>query len=88
MSPKYTAYVLQSRKDGEFYIGHSDNLRARLARHHSGGVRATGHRRPLHLVFKENFSTRKEAVMRERWFKSGMGRKFLKNLLANNPLLK
>ena len=54
MSPKYTVYVLQSRKDGEFYIGHTDNLRARLARHHSGGVRATGHR-GLYISYLRKF---------------------------------
>jgi putative endonuclease len=82
MPAKYTVYVLQSKKDGGIYIGHTDNLRARLARHHSGGVRATAHRRPLHLVLKENFTTRKEAIMRERWLKSGVGRKHLKHSLS------
>ena len=61
--------------DGSFYIGHSEDLEARLAQHVSGsGDSYTTTRRPVQLVFAADFPSREEAITRERQIK-GWSRK-------------
>ena len=54
--------------DGSFYVGHTDNLEARLAAHEQGVFSTcyTFTRRPVELVFSEAFPTREEALIMER----------------------
>ncbi|MFQ5573053.1 MAG: GIY-YIG nuclease family protein [Nitrosopumilaceae archaeon] len=54
-----------------FYIGSTGNLKRRLLEHTQGLVKSTKNRRPLELVYKEIFETKKEAQNRERYFKDG-----------------
>ncbi len=63
-------YVLYSLKDHRLYKGSSSSLSDRFIRHISGGFPSTKHRRPLILIYSEGFSTKADAVMRERWSKS------------------
>jgi len=69
----YYAYVLESLRDGTYYYGSSDNPQARVA--------YTRARMPWKLVYQERFITRQQAMRRERFFKSGKGREFIKGLL-------
>jgi len=56
--------------DGHFYVGHSDNLEARVAAHQSGAFGGyTYRRRPVVLVWSETFGTREEALAAERHIK-------------------
>ena len=80
---KFTVYVLRSDKDGKLYIGQTTNLNIRLKRHFKGDVKSTCHRRPLKLVYHEEFDSRYDALKRERYFKSGPGKQFLKNKITN-----
>lgn len=66
----YYTYVLWSAKDQRLYIGSTQDLGARLARHQRGFVPATRNRLPLTLIGFEQFSTRPEAIQRERQLKS------------------
>lgn len=59
--PKYVVYLLQSKKDGMYYIGQTVNLDQRIKAHNSGEVKSTRHRRPLVLLGCESFATREEA---------------------------
>jgi len=79
----YIVYVLQSRKDGNFYIGQTTNLKIRLRRHSNGDVKSTKHRRPLKLVYTEEFNNRYDALKRERYLKAGPGKQFLKTKLSH-----
>lgn len=71
-------YALQSLVDRKTYVGSTDNFERRLKRHNSGQVKSTKHRIPLKVLFTEEFSTLYEARKRELWWKSGAGRKKLK----------
>jgi len=56
--------------DGSVYTGHTDNLEARLTAHHDGRFRGyTLRRRPVTLIFTEQFDTRDEAFRVEREIK-------------------
>jgi putative endonuclease len=73
--------VLKSQKDGKLYIGSTGDLEKRIKAHNSGKVRSTKGRRPLILIYNESFLTKTEARKRENFFKSGVGRKELKEKL-------
>ncbi|MEJ5351107.1 MAG: GIY-YIG nuclease family protein [Melioribacteraceae bacterium] len=76
----FYVYVLLSLKDFKRYIGFTENLHRRLWEHNSGLVKSTKNRRPLKLIYHESFSSKHEAMMREKFFKSGRGRAFLDSL--------
>ena len=61
----FHVYLLKSRIDGRYYIGQTDNIANRLARHNQGLVPATKSRRPLFLIGYETFRSRNEARFRE-----------------------
>ncbi len=52
--------------DGKYYTGHTDDLERRIAEHHHGGFcDFTSRRRPVKLVWAENFQTRDDAFRAE-----------------------
>ena len=79
----FYTYVLLSEKDESFYVGFTEDLRARLEKHSSGKVKSTASRRPLKLVYYEACLHERDAIKREKYFKTGFGRRFLKNRLES-----
>lgn len=77
----YYTYVLQSEKDGKKYIGYTKNLNLRFEQHQNGKVESTKHRRPLKLIYFEACLNQKDALRREKYFKTYYGKMFLKNRL-------
>lgn len=77
----YYTYVLRSKKDGRLYIGYTFNLEQRLKLHNSGNVESTKNRQPLELIYYEACLDKDQAMKREKYFKTGFGRKYLKNRL-------
>jgi putative endonuclease len=78
----YWVYVLQSEKAHRRYVGHTDNLAARLTRHNLGLVFSTAPYRPWRLVYSEKLETRSDAMKQERFLKSGQGREFIREILS------
>ena len=72
----YHVYMLRC-SDGSYYAGHTNDLEHRLAAHERGAIEGyTLSRRPVELVFSDQFSTRLEAFHRERQIKGwSMSRK-------------
>jgi putative endonuclease len=70
-------YVLRSLKTGKMYTGHTNNLERRLFEHNSGLEKSTKFGSPWKLIYQEKFSTRGEAMKREKELKTGKGREFL-----------
>ena len=77
----FYSYVLRSSKNGILYKGSTQNLEKRLQTHNSGKVKFTSKNIPWELVISEEFSTRSEAVKREKWYKSGVGRDWINSKL-------
>jgi len=71
----FYVYVLRSESDSGFYIGFSTNLRARLRQHQDGESLATSHRGPWKLIYYEAYTEREDAEGREKFLKSGAGRR-------------
>ncbi len=77
----YYTYVLRSVSHGNRYVGSTQNIKNRLKEHNSGKCEYTKGRKPWQLLYFEEFSTRSEAMKRERFLKSGQGRKYLDSLV-------
>lgn len=75
---RYYVYTIFSRKDKKFYTGNTTNLKQRLHDHAKGLSKATKFRRPFLLIHYEYFINEGDAKSRERFLKSGFGRKQLK----------
>ncbi|MCB9497193.1 MAG: GIY-YIG nuclease family protein [Fibrobacteria bacterium] len=59
-------YILEC-SDGSFYVGSTIDLERRVAQHKSGeGAVYTRSRRPLKLVFSQEFQRLEEAFLREK----------------------
>jgi len=71
----FWVYILRC-SDNSYYTGHTDNLEQRIAQHHQGYFPTcyTYKRRPLELVFSQDFVTREEALTSEQQIK-GWSRK-------------
>lgn len=66
----FWVYMLKCA-DQSFYVGHTDNLDNRVGQHQAGidPDCYTFSRRPLALVFSQEFATREEALAMERRIK-------------------
>jgi putative endonuclease len=79
----FYVYVLMSESDSGLYIGYSTNLKKRIGQHKRGAAAATSYRGPWKLIYYEAYCEQLDAIGRERYLKSGGGRKFLKAQLRN-----
>ncbi len=75
-------YILQSEKDGKYYIGETTDVNARLLFHNSGKQRSTRHRIPFRLILIEEYENRELALKREKQIKNYKGGEAFKKLIA------
>ncbi|MFN0254365.1 GIY-YIG nuclease family protein [Pedobacter ureilyticus] len=80
----FFTYVLLSEKSGKFYVGHTEDLTARLDRHNNGFVVSTRNKGPWKIVYSEKFRTKAEANRRELEIKSKKSIKYIETLISNN----
>lgn len=75
-------YILQSLSDSDrFYVGITDDLKARLAFHNSGNVSHTSKYIPWGIKTYVAFHDEKQAMGFEKYLKSASGRAFAKKRL-------
>ena len=86
MNNFFYTYVLLSEKDGDFYTGYTCNIQSRLVQHNSGEVVSTCNRLPMKLIYYEGCLSRTDAINRERYLKSGMGKRYIRNRIRNFTL--
>ena len=80
----YYTYLLQSKKDKKWYIGFTANLRERFNDHNNAKKGYTKGRGPFELIYYEACKNQQDARSREKYLKSGMGRRYLKNRLKRS----
>ena len=73
-------YVLRNCA-GAWYIGCTSNLRRRVIEHNDGKSSYTKKHAPYELIYYEASLCSEDAFAREKYLKSGMGRRYLKNRL-------
>lgn len=77
----YFVYLLKSKKDGKWYTGFTNNLQKRLKEHNGKKVFSTKGRGPFELIYCEACKNEYDARAREKYLKSGMGKRYLTNRL-------
>jgi putative endonuclease len=78
----YYVYALYSIDHDIIYIGSSSDVNKRLASHNDFRNKGwTTKYKPWTLVYTEEFSGKKEALIRERKLKSYQGRKHIRSLI-------
>lgn len=75
----YYVYLLQSLKSSKWYTGYTKNLRNRFKEHQNNESTYTNGRGPFRLIYYEACLAEDDARARERYLKSGMGRRYLRN---------
>ncbi len=78
----YTVYVLKSSIDNNLYIGCTSDFSRRIEYHNKGRVKSTKYRRPLVLVYKEDYGSQCEAFKTEKYYKTAKGKRELKNKIG------
>jgi putative endonuclease len=78
-------YILQSEKNGRFYVGSTSSLQLRLADHQRGQTPSTRGRGPWHLVYQEQFASQSDARRREREIKSWKSHRSIEELISQKP---
>ena len=81
----YFVYILQSEKDGSYYIGHTSNVEERLKRHNEGRSLYTRGKQPWKLVYHEILNSKSEAAKREREIKDKKDREYIVQLVRTSP---
>ena len=77
---QYT-YVLRSLKSGRLYTGYTSDLRKRFSQHNAGKSFYTKRDTPYSLIYYEACYNEDDAKIRERYLKTGMGKRYIKNRL-------
>jgi putative endonuclease len=78
-------YVLESLTNGKRYVGvTSKPVEVRLLQHNNGSNRWTRSNGPFKLLYEEEYGTRAEAAARERFLKSGAGRRIRDGLIVGD----
>lgn len=77
----YYTYLLRSQKDNKWYTGVTSDLRKRFNEHKNDESIYTKDRGPFELIYYEVCFNRGDAYAREKYLKSGMGKRYLKNRL-------
>jgi putative endonuclease len=78
----FFVYVLKSLTSGKYYTGQTNDLNKRIEQHNTRIGRYTSNKGPWELIYHEEYDNRAEAMMREKFLKSGKGRELLKTLLT------
>jgi len=73
-------YII-SNDSGQWYTGCTNDLKRRISEHNSGKSTYTSYRGPYKLIYYEASIDKKDAYARERYLKSGMGKRYIKNRL-------
>jgi putative endonuclease len=75
----FFVYIIYSHKVHKKYIGQTEDLTLRVEQHNSNYFQSyTNNKGPWELIHSESYATRSEAVLRERYLKSGVGREWIK----------
>jgi putative endonuclease len=74
-------YIIQSKKDKKWYTGCCRDLRKRFYQHNNNLVNSTKGRNPFILIYYEACLNQQDAYAREKYLKTGMGKRYLKNRL-------
>ena len=74
-------YIIYSQKLDKYYIGYTTDIEDRLSKHNRNSKGFTNTGKPWILVYSESFSSKKEAMEREKQLKNWKNRDRLEKLI-------
>ncbi|HEY9585788.1 MAG TPA: GIY-YIG nuclease family protein [Candidatus Paceibacterota bacterium] len=80
----FYTYLLQSMKNGKFYVGYTPDLKQRLREHNLGLTFSTKPHRPWKVIYYEACCNQDDAKLREVYLKSTQGRGMLKRRVTKS----
>ena len=81
---KYFVYILLSLKNHKSYVGRTEKLpHKRLTEHNYSTNSWTKFNGPFILLYYESYLCKEDCISREKFLKSGIGRKFTKFIIQN-----
>jgi putative endonuclease len=78
----YQLYILESQSTNRYYIGQTQDIQKRLTYHNANYSKALKNRGPWRLVYSQEYTTRAEAMRRERQIKSWKDRAMTEQLVS------
>lgn len=77
----FYTYILKSEKGARLYTGSTNDLRKRFKEHNTGRSAYTAKRGPYKLIYYEACSNEGDARTREKYLKTGIGKRYIQNRL-------
>ena len=77
----YYVYLLESKKNGELYVGFTEDLAKRFKEHNQGLNFSTKSAKPWQIIYYEASLNEKDARRREEYLKTTQGKRLLKRRL-------
>ncbi len=77
----YYVYILENISSRKLYIGYTHDLKRRVHQHNSNYSISTKNRGLWKLIFYEAYQNKYDALRREKYFKSGKGRRVIYRML-------
>ena len=78
----YTLYILYSESFDRFYVGYTNDFERRLSEHNRKKGKFTDSGIPWKLVYSETFTSKKDAMAREKYIKTRKSKAFIKILIG------
>ncbi|MES2864235.1 MAG: GIY-YIG nuclease family protein [Bacteroidota bacterium] len=79
----FIVYIIFSSTKDKFYIGLTSDLEEKIIRHNQRSKGFTGNTNDWKIVYTENYSTKTEALAREKQIKSWKSRIKIQELISN-----
>ena len=77
-------YFAKSKKNSKVYVGFTKkDPKTRIKEHNQGSNKWTSQNKPLVLVYYEKYYCEKDARMREKFYKTGVGKQIKSAILEN-----
>ena len=77
----YTVYILYSEKLNRYYVGYTNDIARRISEHNRPKGKYTDLGIPWKIVHSESYSTKKEAMQREKFIKSKKSKAFIISII-------
>jgi putative endonuclease len=79
---EFVVYILFSKRFSKTYVGFTSNLVERFKSHNQlSKTGFTTKYRPWQVIYVEFFNSKSEALLKEKFFKTGIGREIIKELI-------
>jgi len=77
----FYVYLLESKENGNLYIGYTADLKKRLLEHNQGKNISTRPYMPWEMIYYEACLNKEDAMRREKYLKTSQGRRLTKRRL-------